>query len=91
MTLFPESELYQDTMNGKYQVSSEHERVDELITFVENLENSTTFLANTVSNPVPMTGLLPRDKNKLLKQLRTIKTEIKETELKKYRNSIKSL
>ena len=91
LTLFPESELYQDTISGKYEVSSEYERVDELITFVENLENETTLLANTVSNPIPMTGILPKEKDKLLKQLQAIKVEISESELKSYRENIKSL
>jgi len=91
LTLFPESELYQDMINGKYEVSSEHERIDELITFIANLENETTLLANTVSNPVSITGFLPKEKCKLLKQLQSIKNEVSESELKNYRNSIKSL
>ena len=91
LTLFPESELYQDAMNGKYEVSSEYERVDELITFIENIENQTTWLANTVSNPIPMTSILPKEKDKLLKQLQTIKVEKNESELKNYRDNIKPL
>jgi Fe-S oxidoreductase len=91
LTLFPESELYQDMQNGKYIVSSELERVDELITFIESLENKTTLLANTVSNPVPITGFLPKEKNLLLKQLQSINSNISETELKTYREGLKSL
>ena len=91
LTLFPESELYQDAISRKYEVSSEYERVDELITFVENLKNKTTLLANTVSNPIPMTGILPKEKDNLLKQLQAIKVEISESELKNYRDNIKSL
>lgn len=91
LTLFPESELYKDTAVGKYIVSDEHERLEELITFIGNLKNETTLLANTVSNPVPMNGYLPKDKNRLLGELNEIKNSISETELKTYRRNIHSL
>ena len=91
LTLFPESELYEDMVNGNYIVSPEHERLEELITFVGNLENKTTLLANTVSNPIPMNGYLPKDKNRLVTELRKIKENISETELNTYRQGIRSL
>lgn len=91
LTLFPESELYEDMVNGNYIVSPEHERLEELITFIGNLENKTTLLANTVSNPIPMNGYLPKDKNRFLAELRKIKENISETELNIYRQSIRSL
>lgn len=91
LTLFPESDLYREAQEGKYTVSSEHERLDELITFIDNLKIDTTLLANTVSNPVPMTGILPKDKNRLLEELRTIRSTVDEIKLANYRDGIKSL
>lgn len=91
LTLFPESELYEDMVKGNYIVSPEHERLEELITFIGNLENKTTLLANTVSNPIPMNGYLPKDKNRILAELRKIKENVSETDLNTYRQSIRSL
>lgn len=91
LTLFPESELYNDMVNGKYITSPEHERLEELITFIKNLNVKTTLLANTVSNPVPINGYLPKDKEAILTELRKIKENISETELNTYRQSIRSL
>lgn len=91
LTLFSESELYQEVKKGTYRVSGEHERLDELITFIDNLNNETTLLANTVSNPIPITGILPKDKNRLLNELKAIRSNIAESELQRYRIGIKSL
>ena len=87
LTIFPESQLYADMKKGFYTESPEYERLDELMTFIGNLKNETTLLANTVSNPVPMNGYLPKDKNRLLAELSQIKKSISETELDTYRNS----
>ena len=91
LTIFPESQLYTDMKKGFYTESPEYERLDELMTFIGNLKNETTLLANTVSNPVPMNGYLPKDKNRLLSELSQIKKSISETELDTYRKSIRSL
>lgn len=91
LTLFPESELYGEMVNGNYTVSPEHERLEELMTFIGNLENRTTLLADTVSNPVPINGFLPEDKNRILTELRKMRENISEAELQTYRQNICSL
>lgn len=91
LTLFPGSELYGDVANGNYTVSPEHERLEELMTFIGNLENRTTLLADTVSNPVPINGFLPEDKNRILAELRKMRENIGEAELQTYRRNIRSL
>lgn len=91
LTVFPDSELYQDVQAGKFVEANEHERVQEIHTLVSNLKNQMHFFANTVSNPVPMSGLLPNDKHRLLGELQSIQDEVTENELKQYRKSIKSL
>ena len=89
LTLFPGSELYGDVANGNYTVSPEHERLEELMTFIGNLENRTTLLADTVSNPVPINGFLPEDKNRILAELRKKRENIGEAELQKYRRNMR--
>lgn len=91
LTLFPESELYSEMQKGKYTASNENERLEELKTFIVNLCNTTTLLANTVSNPVPLTGILPKDKDMLLKEIQFIIDNTEEVQLAKYRQGIKSL
>lgn len=91
LTLFPGSELYGDVANGNYAVSPEHERLEELMTFIGNLENRTTLLADTVSSPVPINGFLPEDKNRILAELRKMRENIGEAELQTYRRNIRSL
>lgn len=93
LTVFPESELFRDILEGRYVESAEWERLDELITLFTHLRpvNGTTVLANTVSNPVPLTGQLPRDRELLIHELQMIRDQIPETELRSYRENIRSL
>lgn len=93
LTVFPESDLYQDIQDGLFIESSEMERIEEMKIFLANLkpENEVTILANTVSNPVPMTGILPRDRDPMLMGLQSIIENLGEGELRKYREGIVSL
>lgn len=93
LTIFPESDLYQEVLNGTYIESSEHERLKEMKTLIANLMMDTPFtlLANTVSNPVPLTGFLPKNRENLIREIQTIIDTAKEVDLKQYRRRIKSL
>lgn len=91
LTVFPESELFQEIQEGKFVESSEHERLLELKTLLSKLEITTTLLGNTVSNSIPFTGILPRDKNEILKGFDLAIKQIGEAELKQYRDNIRSL
>lgn len=93
LTIFPGSDLHDEMRDGLYIESSEHERLDELKTLIANLMPDTpvTILANTVSNPVPITGLLPKDRDYMLHELQVTLEHAQEDELKTYRKSIKSL
>lgn len=55
------------------------------------LDTPFTLLANIVSNPVPLTGFLPHDREKLIREIQTILDNAQEADLKQYRKSIKSL
>ena len=61
LTLFPESQLYNEIAEGIYQEATELERLDEMISLVSQLTGKTHILARTVSNPIPFTGSLPKE------------------------------
>jgi len=93
LTVFPESDLYQEVVDGAYMESSEHERLEEMKTLIANLMPDTpfTFLANTVSNPVPIIGYLPKERERLITEIQAIIDTTSEMNLKQYRKSIQSL
>ena len=91
LTIFPESQLYQDMLAGVYKPTGELEKLIELKVFIENLTITTRINANTVSNTAPFVAELPRDKETVIKSLRETINSIDETELFAYRNSIRSL
>lgn len=91
LTVFPESELYTEIQKGEFKEASEYERLKELQILISNLNNTSNFFANTVSNPVPLSGILPKDKMVLLRELENIMKHYKESELASYRKSLPSL
>lgn len=91
LTVFPESELYEEIQRGNFAEATEHERLLELKTFISRLCIETTLLGNTVSNTVPFIGMIPNDKVRLLNELDLAIKNLKEEELRQYRDSIKSL
>lgn len=91
LTVFPESELYEEIQRGNFIEATEHERLLELRTFISKLCIETTLLGNTVSNTVPFIGMIPNDKVRLLNELDLAIKNIGEGELRQYRDSIKSL
>ena len=91
LTLFPESQLYQEIVEGQYEEAREYERIDEMICLIEHLTCKTHILARTVSNPIPFTGLLPTDRQLLIDDLRSVKERLSEEQLRSYRDNIESL
>lgn len=91
LTVFPNSELYWEIQKGEFTEATEHERLLELKTLISKLDITTTLLGNTVSNTVPFIGMIPNDRAQILKNLDVVINQIGETELKQYRNNIKSL
>ena len=91
LTLFPESRLYTEMQQGLFTEASEQERLQELYTLIERLNIRTTILANTVSNVVPLTGMLPNDKATMLRCLDEAMSMLNEKEMKDYRKGITSL
>lgn len=88
LTIFPESRLYQEVLDGTYIEEPEIERLVEMRTLIDRLNIRVNLLGHHVSNTIPVTGALPDDKTAILRELDTAITRFPENELKAYRNSI---
>lgn len=88
LTIFPESSLYQDVIDGKYEEEPEIERLIEMRTLVDRLKIRVNILGHHVSNTVPVTGALPYDKAAVLREFDKAMAQFSEAELKDYRNGI---
>ncbi|MCM1079257.1 MAG: radical SAM protein [Bacteroidales bacterium] len=91
LTLFPESDLYEEMNDGLFKEATEHERFDEIICLIDNLQCNTHILGRTVSNPIPFTGYLPNDRRALIKTLSDAKSMLSEEQLRTYRDGIVTL
>ena len=91
LTIYPESELYQEIQNGNWEEEGELEKYRELRTLVENLNISTCFAAMGASNAFQLRGRLPEDKEKLLEMLDRIISEVSEDDLRRYRKNLPHL
>lgn len=88
LTIFPESKLYQEVIDGTYEEEPEIERLIETRTLIERLKINVNILGHHVSNTVPVTGSLPDDKAAILREFDKAMAEFPEQELKNYRNRI---
>ena len=88
LTIFPESQLYQEVINGSYEEEPEIERLVEMRTLIERMKIKTNLLGHHVSNTVPITGALPNDKAAILAEFDKAIASFPEKELKAYRNRI---
>ena len=91
LTIYPESDLYQEIQNGNWEEEGELEKYRELRTLVENLNISTYFAAMGASNAFQLRGKLPEDKEKLLATLDRIISEVSEEDLRRYRRNLRHL
>lgn len=91
LTIYPDSELYQEIQNGKWIEESELEKYKEIRTLIEHLTIPTVFDALGASNAFQLMGELPRDKQKLLDTLDRIIANVSEEELRHYRKNLKHL
>ncbi len=91
LTLFPGTELYQMVQQGKFIPSGEKERLEELITLLQNLQLRTRLQANTITNYKPITGSLPKDRDRIIMELKHIIDFTSEDEMSSYRNSLNTL
>jgi radical SAM superfamily enzyme YgiQ (UPF0313 family) len=88
LTIFPESQLYQEVIDGTYEEEPEIERLLEMRTLIDGLKIKVNLLGHHVSNTVPITGALPDDKRAILREFDKAIASFPENELKAYRNRI---
>lgn len=65
----PAAPLYKDYQNGKFQLLSPHQALAETRLLLKNLEVTSLFLSDHISNFVNLAGHLPRDKQGMLDKI----------------------
>ena len=91
LTIYRDSQLYQEMRKGNWQRSGEKEKYMEMKTLVENLTIETEFAAMGASNAVQLYGALPKDKARLVAVLDEIMDSVDEKELENYRKNLRHL
>ena len=91
LTIYPDSELYQEIQRGNWKEESEIEKYKEIRTLLESLEIPTQFAALGASNAFQFQGTLPEDKEALAAALDKIIETVKEDDLREYRVNLRHL
>ena len=91
LTIYPDSELYQEIQRGNWKEESEIEKYKEIRTLLESLEIPTRFAALGASNAFQFQGTLPEDKEALAAALDKIIETVKEDDLREYRVNLRHL
>ena len=91
LTIYPDSELYQEIKLGNWNESGEIEKYKEIRTLLQHLEIPTQFAALGASNAFQFQGTLPEDKDALIAALDKIIDTVQEDDLRKYRKNLPHL
>ncbi len=91
LTIYPESELYQEIQRGRWNAESEIEKYEEMRALLENLEIPAQFAALGASNAFQFQGTLPEDKKTLMAALDKIIAAGREDDLREYRRNLSHL
>ncbi len=91
LTIYPDSELFQEIQRGNWKEESEIEKYKEIRTLLESLEIPTQFAALGASNAFQFQGTLPEDKGALAAALDKIIGTVKEADLREYRVNLRHL
>jgi len=91
LTIYPESELYQEIQRGNWKEESELEKLQELKTLIENLEIPVHFATLGASNAVWVEGMLPKDKQEMVFELEKVCRSENEAALRQYRTNLPHL
>lgn len=91
LTIYPDSNLYEEIQRGNWQEESELEKYREVRTLVQSLEIPTTFAAMGASNAFQFHGALPKEKEALVTALDRIIETVQEEDLRKYRENLPHL
>lgn len=91
LTIYKNSELYNEIMAGNWKEENEIEKLVELKTLIENLKINTRIVTDGASNLIQVRGNLPKDKEKLIKHLKYQISNADEASLREYRVNLKHL
>lgn len=91
LTIFPDTKIHKMVENGEFIPAGEKERLEELQTLIKKLQIRTHLFADTVSNFYPISGDLPRDREKVINQIQQVIDNFSEEDMIKYRSSLKAL
>lgn len=91
LTIYPDSELYQEIQKGNWQEESEVEKYREIRTLIESLDIATEFAALGASNAFQLHGTLPQDKAALVAAIDQIIDRVGEEKLRDYRKNLRHL
>lgn len=91
LTVFPESQLYHDVIEGTYEEEPEIERLIEARTLIDSLRIKVNILGHHISNTVPVTGALPDDRAAILSEIDRAISAVPEESLTAYRRTIRRL
>lgn len=91
LTIYPDSELYQEIRRGNWREESEVEKYREIRTLIENLDIPTQFAALGASNAFQLHGFLPEDRGALITAIDKIIDTVGEEKLRDYRKNLRHL
>ncbi len=91
LTIYPDSELYQEIQRGNWKEEGEIEKYKEIRALLENLTIPTQFAALGASNAFRFQGTLPEDKDALAAALDKIIETVREDDLREYRVNLRHL
>ena len=91
LTIYPNSELYQEIQRGNWREESELDKYKEIRTLLESLEIPTQFAALGASNAFQFQGTLPEDEDALTAALDRIIETVREDDLREYRKNLPHL
>ena len=91
LTVFPESRLYREILDGNWREAGEREKLEEVRTLVESLDIPVIFAALGASNAVNLEGRLPEEQEVLISRLNGVLSRYSERELRRYREQLPHL
>lgn len=91
LTIYPDSELYEEIRRGNWQDSGEIEKYREVRALLEGLTIPVWFAAMGASNAFQFQGTLPQDRPALLEKLDRIIKTAREADLREYRENLPHL
>lgn len=91
LTIYPESELYEEIKKGNWQEESELEKLEEVKSLIEHLDIPVYFATLGASNAIWVEGMLPKDKDAMAARLAGACTLENEAALRNYRKNLRHL